>query len=82
MYQKVLLGFSLVLMMSACAGTPQAKTEVTVEATDFAYNPVSITIPVGQPVTLLLENNGKVEHDFVIEKINVTDVDSLPFRCC
>ena len=76
MYKKVFLGFALLLLVSACGGTSQPSTEIAVEATDFAYSPLSITIPAGQPVTLMLKNSGKVEHDFVIDKINVTDVAS------
>ena len=72
MYKKVFLGFALLLLVSACGGTSQPSTEIAVEATDFAYSPLSITIPAGQPVTLMLKNSGKVEHDFVIDKINVT----------
>ena len=74
MYKKVFLGFALILLVSACGGTTQPSTEIAVEATDFAYSPLSITIPAGQPVTLMLKNSGKVEHDFVIDKITVTDI--------
>ena len=76
MYKKVFFGFALILLVSACGGTSQPSTEIAVEATDFAYSPLSITIPAGQPITLTLKNSGKVEHDFVIDKINVTDVAS------
>ena len=74
MYKKVILGLVFVLLLSACAGRSQPTTEITMEATDFAYKPLSITIPAGQPVSLMLKNSGKVEHDFVIDKINVTDI--------
>jgi uncharacterized cupredoxin-like copper-binding protein len=37
---------------------------------DFAYDQTSITIPADQPVQITLVNNGLVEHDFVIEKID------------
>ena len=39
--------------------------------TDFAYSPSSVTIPAGQPVTLTVNNTGNIEHDFVVEKIDV-----------
>lgn len=61
----------LVFLLSACGRTPQPINEVTLQLTDFAYSPPSFTIPVGEPVTLTLVNNGAVEHDFVIEKVNV-----------
>ena len=74
MYKKVILGLILILLLAACAGTSEPSTEITVEATDFAYSPLAITIPAGEPVTLMLKNSGKIEHDFVIDKIDVTDV--------
>ena len=66
----------LVVLLASCTGTPQSATEVTVEATDFAYNPASITVPSGQPVTVTLKNMGAVEHDFVVDEINVSDVEA------
>ena len=75
MLKKMFLTFMLGALLTACASTPsQASTEISVEATDFAYSPLSITIPAGEPVTLKLTNEGDVEHDYVIGKINVTDV--------
>jgi uncharacterized cupredoxin-like copper-binding protein len=64
------------VLLTACAEASQPKTEIAVEATDFSYSPAAITIPAGQPVTLTLNNTGAVEHDFVVEKINVTDVEA------
>lgn len=64
------------VLLTACAGASQPRTEIAVEATDFTYSPAAITIPAGQPVTLTLNNTGAVEHDFVVEKINVTDVEA------
>ncbi len=74
MDKKVFLGLVLVLLLSACGGPAQSTTEITVEATDFAYSPLSITVPAGQPVTLTLKNAGNIEHDFVVENIKLTDV--------
>ena len=75
--RKTFLVFVLAILITGCAGASQAAvTEITVDATDFAYSPEAITVPAGQPVTLTLKNLGAVEHDFVVEKINVTDVEA------
>jgi len=64
----------IALLLSACAGGANPKTEITLKLTDFAYGLPSITVPAGQPVILTLKNEGLVEHDFVIEKIDATNV--------
>jgi uncharacterized cupredoxin-like copper-binding protein len=75
MSRNIFFVFVLAIFLVGCASTPaQATTEITVEASDFAYKPASITVPAGEPITITLNNVGKVEHDFVVEKINVTDV--------
>ena len=73
MSKKILLIAIPFLLLAACAPQPsEPATELTVKMTDFAYNPSSLTIPAGQPVTLTLMNTGNIEHDFVIEEIDVT----------
>jgi uncharacterized cupredoxin-like copper-binding protein len=74
MFKKVSLILVLTSLLYGCAGASQPSTEITVELKDFSYGPSSITIPAGQPVILTINNTGLVEHDFVVEKINVTDV--------
>ena len=74
MYRKVFLILVLAIPLAGCAGSSQPSTELLLEATDFAYSSPSITVPAGQAITLSMKNMGAVEHDFVIEKINVTDV--------
>lgn len=78
MFRKIFFTLALAILLTGCAGAgaSQAATEITVEAGDFAYQPASITVPAGQPVTLTLTNTGVVEHDFVVDKINVTDVEA------
>jgi len=76
MPQKTFLILVLATILAGCAATSQPKAEILLEATDFAYSSPTITVPAGQPVTLTLRNTGAVEHDFVIEKINVTDVEA------
>jgi len=65
-----------VLLVGCTSAPPQATTQITVEASDFAYQPASIIVPVGEPVTITLNNIGNIEHDFVVEEISVTDVET------
>jgi uncharacterized cupredoxin-like copper-binding protein len=76
MLRKTFFIFVDAIWLTGCAGAgaSQSVTEIIVDATDFAYAPASITVPAGEPVSLTLKNMGKVEHDFVIDKINVTDI--------
>ncbi|HSK87651.1 MAG TPA: cupredoxin domain-containing protein [Anaerolineales bacterium] len=73
MLKKILLSVVSLIVLSACSAQ-QAKpsTDVTVEMTDFAYSPSSITVPVDQPVTFTIKNTGNIEHDFVVEEIDAT----------
>jgi uncharacterized cupredoxin-like copper-binding protein len=73
MLKKILWIAASFILLSACAAQPsKLSTDVTVEMTDFAYSPSSITIPAGEPITLTVKNIGNVEHDFVVEKIDAT----------
>ena len=76
MPQKIIVFLALAIFLAGCAGASQPTTEILLEAMDFAYSSPSITVPAGQPVTLTLKNTGAVEHDFVVEKINVTDLEA------
>jgi len=46
--------------------------EITLEARDFSYSQESLTVKKGQKVKLTLVNKGKMSHDFVVERMNVT----------
>lgn len=78
MLRKMIFLLIPAILLGACSApsASQPATEITVEASDFAYDPASITIPAGQPVTLTLMNAGAVEHDFVIDTIQVIDVEA------
>jgi plastocyanin len=74
-YKKIVLVIS-VLFLSACASSNAVPaTEITVDMNEFLYEPASISIPVGQPVELILINSGAQEHDFVVQEINVINVE-------
>ncbi len=71
MLKKSLLVILPVLLLAACGGgAAQPSTEIELDASEFAYSPVTVTVPAGVPVQLTLKNMGAVEHDFVIEKID------------
>lgn len=74
MLKKVFIVLSFALLLNACGGSAQSGMEIELEAADFIYSPASVKIPVGEPVVLTLRNTGVVEHDFVIEQIDVKSV--------
>lgn len=71
----VLLLMLLVGCSSAPAPTPQT---LTVSAHEFAFAPEALEVTVGQPVRLILKNEGTVEHDFVIMQIPLAAAPSAP----
>jgi plastocyanin len=50
---------------------------IEVKLYDDAFNPKVITIPTGRTTTVILKNEGKKEHTFTVEKLNI-DVEVQP----
>lgn len=71
MLKKFFIVILTTLLLTACGGGSKPAVEITLEAGDFTFNSPSITVTAGVPVQLTLENIGQLEHDFVIEKIDV-----------
>lgn len=75
----LLIGLVLVVLplMNACAPkeasppTGELK-EFTIEASELKYSPASITVSKGDKVKITLKNVGAIEHDFVIEGLEVS----------
>jgi uncharacterized cupredoxin-like copper-binding protein len=77
------LALVIALLVAACGGdeqgtdTPDADNggneavEITVSATEFAFDPDPVEVPAGVPVTLVLVNDGLVEHDLTIDSIGL-----------
>ncbi len=69
-----LFSISMLISLAACStgeattATPQP-LEVTLIATDIAYNQSQIEAVIGQPIKLTLDNQGKLDHDFSILEI-------------
>lgn len=47
---------------------------IAVKAGDFQFDPTTLTIPAGTPVTIQLENDGKATHTFTIPELNIDQV--------
>jgi uncharacterized cupredoxin-like copper-binding protein len=77
--RKILLLLVVVLgttILAACGGTAQPTaptlTEITLVATDIAYDKNLLEVVAGQPVKVTLQNEGVLEHDFSIMEIPTT----------
>ena len=46
-------------------------TAVTVETSEFKFNPASVQLPSGKKVTISLQNIGVVEHDFTVDALGI-----------
>lgn len=72
----ILLAATFVL--AACGGDDAAAAPdgdgVTVVATEFEFEPSSVTLPADEDVELTLDNQGVVEHDIVVEELGDDEV--------
>lgn len=74
---RVLFGLALVALLAACSGggaaaPTQGTQTVTLNALDtFKYDPNTITGKVGQPIRVVINNKGVLEHSFVIDQFSV-----------
>jgi uncharacterized cupredoxin-like copper-binding protein len=65
---RLMLLFSVfVLMLAACGGpaAPLTPVSYTIDMTEFAFNPNSLNLKVGQQVTLELTNSGQLVHEIM-----------------
>lgn len=66
--RRLALALVSVFILAACGGGATNSTEpktVTLTMNEFQFQPADITVNVGQPIKLVLKNNGTVLHDFV-----------------
>jgi uncharacterized cupredoxin-like copper-binding protein len=62
----LVLTFTLAACGGAAAGpSSTAPKTITLNMTEFQFQPAEITANVGQPIKLVMKNNGTVLHDFV-----------------
>jgi len=72
MRRLLVLATALVLALAACGGGRESAAEpveFTVTATDIAYDMPHLEAKAGQPVRVVLDNEGALLHDFSIREI-------------
>lgn len=77
---KRLIVFMLVLtLLTACSGNADApSTDLTVVMNEFTYSPKVLTVPAGEEITIKLDNQGAILHNFIILKAGAEA--SMPFN--
>ena len=70
----ILVLAALALALAACSSAAPASNTVqvvTLDATEFKFEPATIQVAAGRPVKVMFRNKGSVEHDWSIMKITV-----------
>ena len=82
-YSVPLLVVTALLLATGCArpgaqaggGMPAGAQQVTIQMSDFKFDPATVSVEQGRPVVVTLPNTGSVEHDFAIPELEVQPVD-------
>lgn len=73
----IIMAVFLSLTLAACGKAAAASNTINVTLTDFQFQPSKFTVPAGQEITFLGNNNGGVVHNFVIMKKGTSAGDSF-----
>ncbi|MGC4108268.1 MAG: cupredoxin domain-containing protein [Thermomicrobiales bacterium] len=57
---------------SSPAASPAAGTEIEIATEDIKFDPKELTIPANTEVKIKVTNKGVLQHDFHIDKLNIT----------
>ena len=68
----IILTALLVVGLAACSGggTPAPRT-IKLEALDIEWSETALSAQAGQPITVVVENKGVLDHNFVIEELGI-----------
>ncbi len=78
--KKIATTFTLVFLvglLAACSGSTPQPASFDVHMTEYAYQPSSISVKVGQPVTINLINDGTLAHEITFGR-DVVTTDNRP----
>ena len=70
MRNLLLLFAVMALTLTACSSEPETK-QVTLLAEDIVWSSDLIEAEAGQPIELTITNTGALDHDFVIEELDL-----------
>jgi uncharacterized cupredoxin-like copper-binding protein len=74
---RIALLFVFALVLAACSNAALSGPQViNMTLQEFGFQPSTITVKVGQPVKIVLKNNGTVTHDFSSTDAMVTVMNS------
>ena len=59
------------IVLAACGSGTATPQELTVDASDFKFDPVTINLKAGEPVQATITNTGTLEHTFTIPDLDV-----------
>ena len=57
---------TVAVLLVACGGDNDASTQLDATLEDFSFSPTEWTVAAGEEVTIELQNNGSVLHEFAI----------------
>ena len=63
----------LTLLASACSGSADASAEATIAIHFSHFVPEEVTVPAGVPVTITLQNDDPIEHEWIVGAADVHD---------
>jgi uncharacterized cupredoxin-like copper-binding protein len=64
-----------IMLLAACGGSQSDATApqtLAVVAKEFVFAPAALTVRAGQPVTIALQNNGTLQHDWSVREIEIS----------
>ncbi len=70
------LGVACASASTAPPAKPASVVAISVSATDFAFTPSTIRVPLGKPVRIQMPNSGVVDHDLRVDLIQVSNLTS------
>lgn len=88
-YLFVIILAAALVLLSACGGSepeaveePESVTFNFVSTDEFKWNPASVTVQTGAEVNIVLENQGALEHNWILAREGVdvataSDADAL-----
>ncbi|HAJ05179.1 MAG TPA: hypothetical protein DCL76_01315 [Chloroflexi bacterium] len=73
-YIKVLLIIVTIFLIVSCGSSVPEPLNMTLRATDIAYDIESINGSVGQTINIQFINDGALEHNFIIDEFGIDNL--------